>query len=187
MHLSKSSPCIINGRNCPFCKKNFKSPFYLTEHVKLHGPDRFTCSFCGVKMPSHRAITHHIRVDHKISNLNFVPVQARFNDIERDEFNVFEKHIIKSIRYICEHCSLIDNNKKKMESHMKNIHNINYGQCNISIINTSNNSDTEEHIIKMPSAADSIIPQNKIGIKRKNIDDYPNVSKYFFLQCCKLR
>lgn len=157
--------------------------------MKLHGPDRFICSVCQVKMSSRRAITLHLKVDHKIINLNFVPVQARFCDIEKDEFIVLENNTIKSICYTCEQCSFKDNNKKTMESHMKNIHNINYDQCNISVDTLLNYSDKEEHIIKIPSA-DSIIPQDKISTKRKHIDDYPHVSKYFYLillQYCKLR
>lgn len=122
-----------------------------------------------------------MKVDHYITNLEFVPVHTSFTDIERDEFIVFENKITKNICYICEQCSFQDTNKNKLELHMKNVHNINYDQCGISIIDTPTNYDnTEDYIIKI-SSADKLKPLEKTSTKRKHIN-CSNVSNIYYLQ-----
>lgn len=74
-----------------FCSKIFKTTLNMTEHIRLHGPDRFQCSLCSVIVPSSRAITHHMKTKHGITNLNIVAVNPDFNNIEKDDFIAYER------------------------------------------------------------------------------------------------
>lgn len=67
----------------------------MTEHVRLHGPDRFKCSLCKVNVPSSRAITHHMKMNHSIVNLNISPVNSGFTNLDKDEFIVYEGNILE--------------------------------------------------------------------------------------------
>lgn len=110
-----------------------------------------------------------------------MPIHASFTDVERDEFIVLENKTTKSISYICEQCSFKDNNKKTLELHMKNMHNINYDQCGISIIDTqTKHNDAEDYIIKIESA-NKLKVQEKTSTKRKQTD-FSHVSYFILLQ-----
>jgi len=173
---------FVNGFLCPYCVKRFKTALNMTEHVKLHGPDRFSCSFCSIKVPSIRAITHHMKIEHKIIQLDFVPIHNNSSNIEIDEFIVFEDKITKTksninIRYTCEQCLFIDNNLKTIDSHMKNIHNVdNY---EVHTVDPPSNNYTEEYLIKISSIGVLKPQREQTGLKRKCV--YTNVSNSFHI------
>jgi len=153
----------------------------MTEHVKLHGPDRFSCSFCSIKVPSIRAITHHIKIEHKIIQLDFVPIHNNSADIETDEFIVFEDNMTKTksninVCYTCEQCLFKCNNLKTIDSHMKNIHTVN--NYKMHTVDPPSNNYTEEYLIKIPSI-EVLKPREQTGLKRKCV--YSNVSNFFHI------
>lgn len=95
----------------------------MVEHLKLHGPDRFSCSLCDFTVPSKRSIIYHMKSIHNILYYDYVPVVAGLDDYEKDEFIVYND-ITKSINscYTCINCPFTSNNKNTMNLHMKNIH-----------------------------------------------------------------
>lgn len=174
-----------NTFQCPFCIKVFKTALNMTEHVKLHGPDRFSCSVCNIKVSSCRAIIHHMKMKHKFMHLNFIPVNNDSIDMETDEFIVYEdKKIAKTtkaknkvnISYTCELCSFKGNSKQVINLHIKNSHTINnYKEYTVD---PPINNYTEECLIPI---VDVLEPeQQKTGIKRKYINN-SNVSNYFHI------
>jgi len=51
-----------------------------------HGPDRFKCYLCNLNIVlSQRAITHHMKLCHKITNLVFVTVRPNSTDWNKDD------------------------------------------------------------------------------------------------------
>jgi len=172
---------FVNGFQCPYCTKIFKTALNITEHVKLHGPDRFSCSFCNIKISSQRAITHHMKIEHKIIHLDFVPIHNNLTDIERDEFIVYEDKTIQTksnmnICYTCEKCLFKGNNKKAIDSHMKNIHTVDH--YDIHTVYPPSNNYTEEYLIKIRSIEVVKPRQKQTGIKRKCVS---NVSYSFLI------
>jgi len=91
-HLKYECPFWNNvaERKCLHCYKIFKSPYFMIEHIKLHGPDRFCCYLCNLEAPSLRAIQQHMRLNHKIKNIEFVPLCPNLTDLNKDNFIAFE-------------------------------------------------------------------------------------------------
>jgi len=83
------------GKKCLYCAKVFKTPVNLTEHIKLHGPNRFKCYLCNFKVPSQRAIKNHMKNCHKIQNINFIPERPNLIDLNKDDFIVFEDETVE--------------------------------------------------------------------------------------------
>jgi len=51
-----------------------------------HGLDHFKCYLCNLNIiPSQRAITHHMELSHKITNLVFVTVRPNLTDWNKDD------------------------------------------------------------------------------------------------------
>ncbi|XP_025191461.1 uncharacterized protein LOC112591757 [Melanaphis sacchari] len=57
----------------------------LPKRLRLN---RFTCTFCNLELPSSDIVKRHVRKEHNISNLEFVPVDINATDIEKDRFLV---------------------------------------------------------------------------------------------------
>ncbi|VVC35861.1 Zinc finger C2H2-type,Zinc finger, RING/FYVE/PHD-type [Cinara cedri] len=153
-HLSNCPNWNLNlneRRQCLFCHRSFKTPFHMTEHVKLHGPNRFTCNLCNFNSPSCRSIGHHMRTKHDILNLNFIPVNAKFTDMEKDEFIVYDSKDQQSpktpavggnIGFKCGECNLTSVHQKYILSHIKDVHNID--KYEVCVINSLSNGDFKE-------------------------------------------
>jgi len=75
--------------------KVYKYKLRITEHIKLHGPDRFECYLCYLKVPSQRAITLHMKNSHTIMNIDFVPEHPNLTDLDKDNFIVLEQKTVK--------------------------------------------------------------------------------------------
>lgn len=104
MHLNQCPFWNSDGQKCVFCPKIFKTTLNMTEHIRLHGPDRFKCSLCNVNLPSSRAITHHMKINHSIVKLNILPVNSGFNNLDKDEFIVYEANTLDQEINMLETC-----------------------------------------------------------------------------------
>lgn len=182
-HLNNCSNWNSNHSNpCVFCSKSFKTAFNMTEHLKLHGPDRFICNLCNFNAPSRRAIGHHMKVMHNLIDLEFVPVRTNFTNIDNDEFIVYEdkerKTPKKPVGYKCGECVLTSVERKSIVLHMRDVHNIyKYETCLISY--PHNKHFLEEYEIKkVDPPIDSL---KQIPTKRKRPNNYLNVSDNFIL------
>ncbi|KAG8247070.1 hypothetical protein J6590_069606 [Homalodisca vitripennis] len=76
---------------CAFCKRLFKQGASLIEHLKIHGPDRFSCALCDFKEPLQSRITAHMKAVHNITNTILVPVDSLKQDSDKDHFVVTPK------------------------------------------------------------------------------------------------
>ncbi|XP_022160559.1 uncharacterized protein LOC111026733 [Myzus persicae] len=96
-HLKSRCPFWdkVAGQKCMYCDKVYKMAKSLIEHIKLHGPDRFNCSLCNLKVPTQRAITRHMK-KHNIININFVPDCSNLTDFDKDYFTVFENKTVNT-------------------------------------------------------------------------------------------
>lgn len=153
----------------------------MTEHLKLHGPDRFKCTLCTINVPSLRAITHHMKIKHNISNIDFEPVNAVSTNFDRDEFFVFEKKTISktnlkinSCLFSCQECTFNSNNRKSIIYHMKNTHRIEH----FDIILVDELSQNYE--VRRTKSDDILKPQFR-GMKRKHNNGHSDVSNFFYL------
>lgn len=72
--------------NCVHCSKKFKYPATLTDHIKVHGALRYSCSMCEDKAPVEHVIVKHMKVKHKIQSCKMVPVVAAKTDSQSDSF-----------------------------------------------------------------------------------------------------
>ncbi|VVC37522.1 Zinc finger C2H2-type [Cinara cedri] len=133
-HL-ENFPKSNEHKKCVFCDKYFKTPYQMTEHVKCHGPDRFTCNICYFMAPSCQSIGFHMKNEHEIGNLELIPVNSKCTDIEIDKFIVDRKKYKKkkyqkilpkecNISFKCGECLLTSVEKNSILSHIKDIHNI---------------------------------------------------------------
>jgi len=172
----------VAGKKCIHCVKVYKTKFNMTEHVKLHGPDRFKCSLCNLKVPSQQAITRHMRNSHKIIHLDFVPESPNLTDLNKDDFIVFENKKIEQKKqkmnslFTCNKCSFNGNTLKIINSHMKAVHNEDC-EDNLYKITPEQPNDTN-------NAVNSIMPQQNeqqnASLKRKR----STVSYYLILLYC---
>lgn len=157
----------------------------MTEHLKLHGPDRFICNLCNFNAPSRRAIGHHMKMMHNLIELEFVPVRAKFTNIDIDEFIVYEdkeqKTPKKPIGYTCGECGLTSVERKSIVLHMRDVHKIDkYETC---LVNYPHNKHfLEEYVIKkIDPPVDLQSSAKQMPIKRKHPDNYLIVSDNFIL------
>lgn len=184
-HLNICPNWQSNKHNkCVFCNKVFKTVFDMTEHVKLHGPDRYTCSLCNLNVPSLYAIEYHMKDKHAIINLKLVPVHTEFTDTEKDKFIV---HIDKkqqskntpngvSVSFKCRECDFISVKQKHIISHLRDRHNIDKFETHI--VKSSLNGDYKEvfEIRKIDASLNLKSPEKLIPTKRKRNTNYFDVS-----------
>lgn len=174
------------GKKCIHCAKVFKTTLNMTEHVKLHGPDRFKCYLCNLKVPSQRAITHHMRNSHKIINIDFVPESVNLTDLNKDDFIVFEDKTIEQKKQkvnsllICNKCSFRGNTRKIVISHMKAVH---HAEQNVDCEDDLHKI-TQEQPNDTNTSVNSLMPrqneQQNTSLKRKR----STVSYYLILLYC---
>eukprot|EP00102_Acyrthosiphon_pisum_P022313 XP_016659523.1 PREDICTED: uncharacterized protein LOC100573806 [Acyrthosiphon pisum] len=168
------------GNKCIHCVKVFKTIFDMTEHIKLHGPDRFKCSLCNLKVPSPRAITHHMRNSHKIINLDFVPESPNLTNFNMDDFIVFEDKTFEQKKknmnclFTCNKCPFRCYTRNIIISHMKAVH------------NADQNVNCEENLYKITpvlsndisNSVNSLMPQQNeqqnASLKRKRFTNFDN-------------
>lgn len=162
----------------------------MTEHVKLHGPNRFRCNTCGFYVPSRRAIAHHMKLQHKVTNLDFVPVHSNLNNPEKDEFIVYEDPTMELVKpkynlnYACGECVFVCNTRKAIGLHMKSVHGIDhYKICEVNSQSTNNPYTQVYNVIRNDKSVDVEKPQQQhTNYERKNLNDNSNVSiPYFFM------
>lgn len=165
----------VDGQKCRFCSKIFKTTFNMSEHLQLHGPNRFKCSLCNLNLPSRRAIAFHMKNNHNILNLEFLPETSELNNLDKDTFVVAEKKNLtdnnqKVNRYIvnfnCGECSFKGNTRKMVVLHMKNAHNID--EYEITPVDSSS-INTQEYLIQRIKSINVLMPQQQspsLKIKR---------------------
>ncbi|KAL4143321.1 hypothetical protein QTP88_005667 [Uroleucon formosanum] len=168
------------GKKCIHCAKVFKTTLNMTEHVKLHGPDRFKCYLCNLKVPSQRAITHHMRNSHKIINIDFVPESVNLTDLNKDDFIVFEDKTIEQKKQkvnsllICNKCSFRGNTRKIVISHMKAVH---HAEQNVDCEDDLHKI-TQEQPNDTNTSVNSLMPrqneQQNTSLKRKRSTNFGN-------------
>lgn len=66
----------------------------MTEHIKRHGPNRFKCSLCNLKVPTQQMIKFHMGECHRITNINFVSEHPNLNDSNKDNFIALEDNTV---------------------------------------------------------------------------------------------
>ncbi|XP_025411013.1 uncharacterized protein LOC112683957 isoform X4 [Sipha flava] len=177
IHLNKCPFWNFDGQKCRFCSKIFKTTFNMSEHVQLHGPNRFKCCLCNLNLPSRRAIAFHMRNNHKISNLEFIPEIPGLTNLDKDTFVVAEKKNLTNnehkvnrcnVNFKCGECSFKGNTRKIAVLHMKNAHNIN--DYEITPVDSSS-INTREYLIQRMKFINVLMPQQQsttMKIKRNN-------------------
>lgn len=80
-----------NRLKCVFCNRLFKQASSLITHLHSHGPDRFECSICHWKGPLQSRIVAHMKISHKITNIDLKPVNILEQDLEKHQFIIFPK------------------------------------------------------------------------------------------------
>lgn len=149
----------------------------MTEHIKLHGPDRFKCNLCNLNVPSERAITHHMKNSHNIFNLDYVPEHPHLTNLNKDNFIVFEDKIVKqkfnNSIYTCNKCPFKGNNQKMLISHMK-VHNVDCEDSSNDKLVQEQPNNTKNSVNLLPKIDE---PQQNTSLKRKR----SNVSYSFIL------
>jgi len=78
-----------------YCVKSYKTALNFTEHIKLHGPDRFECYLCNLKLPSQRGIKTHMKKCHDIINVDFIPECVGLTDLNKDNFIVLGVEVVQ--------------------------------------------------------------------------------------------
>ncbi|CAH1712108.1 unnamed protein product [Aphis gossypii] len=171
----------VAGRKCMYCVKVFKTTLNMTEHIKLHGPDRFKCYLCDLNLPSQRAITHHMKHSHKITNIDFVPEHPDLTDLDKDVFIVLENKKIElkeqKINNLlkCIKCPFKGNTNKIIMSHMKAVHN---DEENVNCKDISYDKIMQEQPNDTNNLVNSLIPQQNEqqspSLKRKRSTNFGN-------------
>jgi len=170
------------GQKCMYCVKVFKTQMNMTEHIKLHGPDRFNCYLCNMNVPSQRAIVHHMKHIHKITNLDFVPKHPNFTNLNKDDFIVFEDKTVEQKKQkinnllTCNKCSFKGNTRKVIMSHMKDVHN---AEENVDCEDNSYGKIMPDQPNDTNNSVNSLIPQQNTSLKRKR----STVSFFILLYC----
>lgn len=83
---------LENSKECTFCLAQSNATF---EVKKLVEPNRFTCTFCNLKLPSVTISRQHVRKEHHILNFEFIPVDINSNNIKKDRFLVCQYKSLK--------------------------------------------------------------------------------------------
>jgi len=172
----------VAGRKCMYCVKVFKTALNMTEHIKLHGPDRFKCYLCDFNLPSLRSITLHMKQIHKITKIDFVPEHPDLTDLNKDVFIVLENKLIEHKKQKnnnllkCTKCPFKGNTQKIIMSHMKAVHN---AEENVNCKDISYDKIMQEQPNDTNNLINSLIPQQNeqqsTSLKRKR----STVSFYF--------
>ncbi|XP_026811622.1 uncharacterized protein LOC113552843 isoform X4 [Rhopalosiphum maidis] len=158
------------GKKCMYCVKVFKTQMNMTEHIKLHGPDRFNCYLCNINVPSQRAITHHMKHIHKITNLDFVPKHPNYTNLNKDNFIVYGDKTVEQKKQklnnllTCNKCSFKGNTRKVIMSHMKDVHN---AEKNVDCEDNSYGKIMPYQPNDTNNSVNSLIPQKNTSLKRK--------------------
>lgn len=175
-HLKSRCPFWdkVAGQKCMYCDKVYKMAKSLIEHIKLHGPDRFNCSLCNLKVPTQRAITRHMK-KHNIININFVPDCSNLTDFDKDYFTVFENKTVnteKEEELPCNQCPF-KGSVLEIMSHMIIYHtaeqNMDDGEQQPNDSNNSTNSLIRQQVEQQ---------NTRLKIKRFTVS-YPFILSYY--------
>ena len=79
---------------CCHCKKQLKHIPTLLEHLKTHGPRRYSCSLCSYKAAVPINVKNHLRAVHRVNFSKFVPVDPCKNNQDQDLFLLVPKNSI---------------------------------------------------------------------------------------------
>ncbi|XP_056631686.1 uncharacterized protein LOC130441883 isoform X1 [Diorhabda sublineata] len=97
-HISKSVRCKSDNRQKPFmcvhCKKHFKNPHPLGEHIQCHGVLRFNCSLCGNKFPSSSQARGHMKHRHNISQTTQTALNPEEGSPSNQEYIIKPKFVL---------------------------------------------------------------------------------------------
>lgn len=97
-HVSKSVQCKSNNRQKPFmcvhCKKHFKTPHPLSEHIQCHGILRFNCSLCGNKFPSSSQARGHMKRRHNIGQTTQTALNPEDGSLSNQEYIIKPKFVL---------------------------------------------------------------------------------------------
>ncbi|XP_008184073.2 uncharacterized protein LOC100575459 isoform X3 [Acyrthosiphon pisum] len=85
-----------SSKECSFCLLKSKSKVDVVK-VSRHrnAPNRFTCTFCNLELPSSDTAKSHVKEAHNVSNVQFVPVDINKTDMEKNRFLVSEDKCLK--------------------------------------------------------------------------------------------
>ncbi|KAE8748136.1 hypothetical protein FOCC_FOCC005139 [Frankliniella occidentalis] len=91
--------------SCVHCKKDFRNPSTLLEHMPKHGVPRYVCGLCDDFRTTHPTIAHrHVRNVHKLAAIDMVPSDPDNPDgilILRPKDNVRKKVKTKIQQSVC--------------------------------------------------------------------------------------
>lgn len=178
-HLNKCP--AESPMKCTFCLAQSESTFDVIKMPRLLVPNRFTCTFCNLELPSSDTIKSHLKEVHNVSNAEFVPVNINMTDIEKDRFLVCEDKSLKRQKRAndssfytenCKNMTVANNKRSKVVSKHDDFQ-------LTSIENTTNTS-------KQQVNPDDSQHQHKT-MKRKYSNDSTNVSIYFLVKIFWIR
>jgi len=80
--------------DCFHCLEQFNLVPDLLEHLKIHGPNRFSCGLCKYKSPLSTSVKSHLKLSHKVGITKMLPVTKTKNSHEDDSFVIVPEKAI---------------------------------------------------------------------------------------------
>ncbi|KAF0300554.1 RE1-silencing transcription factor [Amphibalanus amphitrite] len=79
---------------CFHCPKQVKHVGTALEHIRQHGPKRYSCAMCDFCASMPNAVTKHLKQQHRMSSCTTLPLVADRADPERDQFVVYPRQCV---------------------------------------------------------------------------------------------
>ena len=86
--------------NCAHCDRSFKHVGTLMDHLKGHGPKRYSCSLCSTyRAAVPTSVKNHMRSVHHVNSYKMIPMVPARTNPDLDSFIVLPKNSIpKGVR-----------------------------------------------------------------------------------------
>ncbi|XP_049840911.1 uncharacterized protein LOC126291440 [Schistocerca gregaria] len=65
---------------CPHCSQPFKASNRLVNHLRIHGSPRYSCPLCTYRAVAATAVAKHLKLQHKVSYIETVPIDRFLNN-----------------------------------------------------------------------------------------------------------
>ena len=83
---------------CHHCGRSMKQVSNLLEHLKVHGPKRYSCGLCGHRGPVAIIIRKHMKTVHRCGVIDMVPVGRGPVSADSGHFTFYPKDMAKKLQ-----------------------------------------------------------------------------------------